>query len=629
MAFIKKEDPVVLNIILTSKGRERLSTGNLTFKYFTVGDSEIDYNFIREINSDLTVDYNPFDSNILRPKDKNPRIISYIPKVFTGDSYNEITTISPMPFDVVNTVNPLGFFTNSGNTYITQATHIKQPDVMVYMSGMTGGTILNLRKAPTYGTSVLEPQIGDYLYIKWTFSGNTTGFTVNRNLPIPNLFYKISDVAGILANDSMWVEVDRVLPNLMGYSITGISGAMIFYSGITDTHQFSTDYLSESVLDFIENYQCGIANFPFWNMSLVFTEEIAGIQDEDRKFSQFKTRGYGGFVSYIQNQAPYYKKLGIIHYTNNSPTNTYGEELYLKTPVLDIPTIMWHKSSGTTMGIVLVPTGNSRLLSGGTTGSTLNIEYYDLADKSSGYVVGKMFNGLKLFVIEDQELLFAMSYKSNRSWTLPNYLLGTAGSNPCPPTIAPPTTPTLNKITKLNCDEFNLNWSESTSGNPPVRYILYRWDNIDITPIILINDLQITEYTDSNLIEGRTYYYKVISYDENSLFSEYSNSQHDSVSCGEEQPTLPIMNTITTINDNMLHVSWSASTSVYPPINYLLYRKTGSNGYDLISTQTLTYYNDSSLTGLISGNTYDYYVVARDNNNMESGNSNIVSHIAP
>jgi hypothetical protein len=45
-------------------------------------------------------------------------------------------------------------------------------------------------------------------------------------------------------------------------------------------------------------------------------------------------------------------------------------------------------------------------------------EYRDLVDQY-GNIVGKVFNDLKIFVIEDQELLFAMSYKSNRNWTLP------------------------------------------------------------------------------------------------------------------------------------------------------------------------------------------------------------------
>ncbi|MFN3270319.1 MAG: hypothetical protein ACK42G_07025, partial [Candidatus Kapaibacteriota bacterium] len=55
--------------------------------------------------------------------------------------------------------------------------------------------------------------------------------------------------------------------------------------------------------------------------------------------------------------------------------------------------------------------------------TSLNTTYYDLTD-IEGNVVGKVFNDLKLFVIEDQELLFAMSYKSNRSWTLPNFQVG-------------------------------------------------------------------------------------------------------------------------------------------------------------------------------------------------------------
>ena len=45
MAFIEKKDPTVLNIMLTSCGRELLSTGNLTFDYYALGDSEVDYRF--------------------------------------------------------------------------------------------------------------------------------------------------------------------------------------------------------------------------------------------------------------------------------------------------------------------------------------------------------------------------------------------------------------------------------------------------------------------------------------------------------------------------------------------------------------------------------------------------------
>ena len=82
MAFIDKNDPIVLNIKLTSKGRELLSQGKLNFKYYAIGDSEIEYAFNTEIQK-LEIDYTAFNSNILRPIDKNPNIISFIPRILS------------------------------------------------------------------------------------------------------------------------------------------------------------------------------------------------------------------------------------------------------------------------------------------------------------------------------------------------------------------------------------------------------------------------------------------------------------------------------------------------------------------------------------------------------------------
>jgi len=449
MAFIIEKNPVLLNIMLTSKGRELLSTGNLTFKYFAIGDGETDYGFIEQINNVVNPDYNVSNSFVLRPKDKNPQISSFVRKISTGDSYNSFSGLSANSYTVIRKANSIGFFNSGGTTFLNDNNHIKQPDAMIYMSGVTGGNELVLRKASTYGSSGDEPNIGDLILVKWTYDLDTTGYTINKNKPSPYLMYKIIDKEGALEDDLLYILVDRDIPDFSSFAPTGKAGAFIFYSAITTDHKYSTDYLSKSVLDFLGNYQCAIEEFPFWNMSIVFTEEIAGIQDIDKKFTNFVTKKYGGFVSYIQNQAPLYKKLGIIHYTNNSPANTYGDEFYLKTSKLQIPTIMWHKSSGTTMGITVTPVGKSKTLSGNT--KSLDIEYYNLAD-SMGNVVGKVFNTLKLFVIEDQELLFAMSYNSNRSWTLPNYGVsgGTVPCLPCPPCPNVSTTTTNAPITQFS-----------------------------------------------------------------------------------------------------------------------------------------------------------------------------------
>jgi len=450
MAFIEKKDPVVLNIKLTSKGRELLSEGNLTFKYFAVGDSEIDYAFNSEANAINPLANLPFSSMILRPADKNPDILSFITRTKDGSPFNAISSVPSTPTIIQNTAPSLGFFniTSGSTSFIIDGDHVKQPDIDIYVGDMDGSNYIYLYPSLTYGVNVNQPVAGDYLLIKMTNpSGySTSGYGVDLTAPMPYLMYKITEVDyGTLSdNGEMGVYLDRNLPNNNGnYGFVDgaeggndvVAGGIVFYnhlnySGDTLYNYYSTDYLSESVIAFLQNAQCPSITYPYWNMSIIFTEEIAGVQLGNTKYGQFNTNVMGGFVSYIQNQAPIYKKLGVIHYTNSSPSNTYAEELYKNTPTLDIPTIMWHKSSTAQLGVTLKAYGSMKTLTGAT--RSLNTTYYDLADLN-GYVVGKVFNDLKLFVIEDQELLFAMSYKSNRSWTLPMYSIGVNDSiTDCP-----------------------------------------------------------------------------------------------------------------------------------------------------------------------------------------------------
>lgn len=495
MAFIDKKDPVVLNIKLTSKGRELLSKGALKFNYFAVGDSEIDYNFISETGID------PFFSNILRPADKNPSILSFIPQSSGGDPYNLISNVPSTPTIITNTVQPLGFFTTSNNitSFITDTDHVKQPDLMVYVGGVYGGKELELYKAPTYLGNVNEPTVGDYLLIKWINSnsfGSTTGYTVNDSLPTPYLVYKLKSVTGSLGNsDHVTVTVDRELPNFSGISGTSIvAGAIVFYNYINysgDTliySDYSSEYVDDAMLAFMQNCQCPTIKYPFWNLSIVFTENIIGVDPTKNKwYAQYNSSTYAGFISYIQNQSPIYKKLGIIHYTNSSPSNTYAEELYTNTPILTLPTIMWHKAKSNKMGLTLGVKGDVKILSGAT--KSLNTSYYDLYDINDvdrNYPVGKVFTDLKLFVIEDQELLFAMSYKSNRSWTLPNYKFG------------------INDNINIGCVDCYLNsFIPEISIIPPSTYTSTDGE-INITNIRNIGDVLAEVY-----YSGATTYYKV------------------------------------------------------------------------------------------------------------------------
>jgi hypothetical protein len=429
MSFILKNSPTVINIKLTNIGRKLLSQGRLTFDKWALGDSEIDYGFNKKISFDA------FQENILRPKDGNPKFLSYILK----DSNDPTTNFTPLPTIVsntniiTNTATERGFFTITGTSHnakiLTDPTHCKQPDMQINTNEASGGTKIRVRQAPTYISNITEPVVGDYLLVAWAnplISGGTVNPKVNHS--VPYLWYKILAKTGTLSANNMTLTLDRPTPNFGGLGSGIASGAFCYpnnnaraVSGDSIQTYYSapyvTDFIDDSVISFLENCICPTRDVPVWNMAIVFTEEVAGVTSTMKDITQYASKSFGGFVRYIEQISADIKKIGIIHFSNASPNNHYGEGLYQDTPVLDLPTIMWHYETGDTIGLRLTCTPVSVFL------PNLVTEYRNLVDRF-GNVVGKVFNDLKIFVIEDQELLFAMSYKANRNWTLPKPAVG-------------------------------------------------------------------------------------------------------------------------------------------------------------------------------------------------------------
>lgn len=429
MAFIEKKDPTILKAKLTSEGRNLLSQGKLNFKYFEVGDSEIDYKYANIIGID---NYKP---SILMPFDKNPDILSIVYSgSTTGESYVQISNNLSKSYIITNTATELGFFSNSGDTILTGSTIVKQPNIQISIDEVIGGRSLSLYKSPTYVAASPEPAVNDLLMVKWINKRGTNtnaSFDIDSDNPSPYLFYKITGItSGTLAANNLIVTVDREIPSFSGNtggSAGKLVGGVLYYN--EDIYAIDplspSEYVSQSILDFIDNCQCDIVEYPIWNLSIIHTQEIAGVKTTDLEYTNFSSSGLTGFVTYIQEQSAYYKNLGVIHYTNPSPNNAYGEGFYHNTPTLNIPTIMWHRSATSTMGLILSGDSIQKTL------TNLNITYYNLVD-STGYVVGKIFDGLKIFVIEDQDLLYAMSFKSNRNWTLPQITVSIGSEIVCP-----------------------------------------------------------------------------------------------------------------------------------------------------------------------------------------------------
>lgn len=413
MSFIQKSDAVVINTKLTNNGRLLLASGALTFSKIEFGDSEIDYDFLRDFDGV----FEGKDLSIMRPKDANPNLkyaipISTDPNVTKVDISNNIT---PLVTPVINTAKQRGFFTGStsaGFTALTSSTYI-QGLMVVNTSSISGSTTLTLPSVTniTTGTTLLI----DFRNPKLTGFTSTTG-VIGENYPRPFLWYKVQSVAGSI------VTLDRALPNFTGQGGTMKSVVYVYPPNNAIDNYYSTgttvSYWNYNTLSFDSTCNIGANDdVPVWNLNIVYKDTPAGVPNNYVP-QYYDSAAFSGFKEYIQGLTNSGKsQFAIIHYTNKSISNYYGEAFYLDTFKITLPTIMYHGKASATMGIVLsAKTKQTQLV---TTLTGFTTEFYNLVETTSQNIVGKVFNDLRIAVIEDEELVNVLALKSDRSHTLP------------------------------------------------------------------------------------------------------------------------------------------------------------------------------------------------------------------
>jgi hypothetical protein len=186
-------------------------------------------------------------------------------------------------------------------------------------------------------------------------------------------------------------------------------------------------------------------------MNIPWTQTVAGLTGTTHgDYATFGSTGYTGTKEYLNYTVPTdsesygglvddyrQKSIAVIHYSNNSISNFYGEGFYWNSNgtnnfELTMPTVMYNYTGNTTIGLLL--TGETRTTPRkmtSTYNSNSEVEYYQLhtSGGTSGIStpsytgptsVGKIFPELKIAVIDNEEIVAALSYKSNRNWTLPS-----------------------------------------------------------------------------------------------------------------------------------------------------------------------------------------------------------------
>ena len=297
------------------------------------------------------------------------------------------------------------------------------------------------------------------------------------------LTYKIIDICGTQ------ITLDRPTPDFSMFDDCCYARTIVYpptmtslYDSVTPTPHWKEDVINfESVCD-TDQFDVKV-----WNMNIPWSEDPAGtFVGELFDYTHFGSTSYIGakeYFGYMSDSGQtdtslvfYYNSFGdvikvepkeqkaiaIIHYTNQSIDFFYGEKFALE-PFVDgstgearnfrihIPTLMWHKNPECCYGqtFYVDPPGfedadfdlfqvcylkskkNSDMNNPG-------LRYYHLWDTNPNpnnlgkpNRIGKVFPDDQIIIIDDEEIIAAMSYKSNRNWTLPAPRIGLTTPNTC------------------------------------------------------------------------------------------------------------------------------------------------------------------------------------------------------
>jgi hypothetical protein len=490
MAYIIKNTSGLISTRLTDVGRRNISQGNFNISYFQIGDSEVSYTAVPN--------YNQTNNNILMPAfnaqndtgspQSNKQNIKY-PYYVEGSAGNTygIPFMNNQIQQVYNSAGVKGFFTTGATLIETSSGYTVTPNYWVDMSTVTGQTSVtiefdsNVCNQSTTGT----PNIGDLVTMVFDGFGDCGGFGTNQILT-----YRIQNMNPITGTtgSTFTITLDRALPTYSGLNPeTYYSRLYVYPSGMTQLYDFITPapFWQTDTLNF--ESPCDVSNREntlIWNMNIPWSESPAGIfPSVDEDYTKYGSVSYIGTKEYLGYQQAsgqtdnsevfYYnsfdekvvvepraqKAIAIIHYTNQDIDNVYGEKFSTQpfdpqNPTdniglarhfkLTIPTLMWHKSTGDTIGQTfwIDPPGYD-LCKPFYIKSTKNIDmndpgirYYhlwDLNPDDNGNLnrIGKVFPDQEIIIIDDEEVIAAMSYKSNRNWTLPSPKLTLLTPNLC------------------------------------------------------------------------------------------------------------------------------------------------------------------------------------------------------
>ena len=377
---------------------------------------------------------------------------------------------------------------------LVSSAYTKTSNFVVDMSSLDGTNTVTVSADTCNVNQTVDPSPGDFVTIYYDNLGTCTNDEfMSMSSCYPILTYRVIDYcAGVLTLDRDAPDFTNInLTNVFSRLIVYPKQMTDLYDSLTPLNHYSDNIINFESVCAEDEFDVKIWNmnipwsedlagvdtslykdYPqFGSVDYLGTKEYLGyMSNSGQTFfinNQFSaettdTYYYNSFGEIVEVEPEEQKAIGIIHYTNQTIDLFYGEKFALQpyeTPFnttgqarnfrLHLPWLMWHKNPECCMGetfwvdppgfdnLELFETGVRYIQSSKNDDMNVpGIRYYHLWDTNpnpDGYPsrVGKVFPDDRIIVIDDEELLAAMSYKSNRNWTIPAPKIFLSTPNTC------------------------------------------------------------------------------------------------------------------------------------------------------------------------------------------------------
>jgi hypothetical protein len=418
MSFLLENSSQNLAARITNKGRKKIAQGNFNISYFQIGDSEFDYSF-----SDFNGITGP-SQKVLMPLDKDSQV--KYPYKLSESTLTGTTFGTPIQSSYTETIK----------NYMGPAGYVSEWIEYDGINGVGTSVICDFEEIDIWvvnGTNILSVTSGstfnDTVYITLLL-GTLIGANNLISDSVISSVFKITEIVGNT------LILDRTMPDL---SFLSPYRATVIRNSCTFSPASPEDQQDPWTLSTVwSNASAGLGIYPDEDLSgytsniFVSTKEFFGYNSSSGQTYNTGTTITNSFGDIIIVSPEEQHSLGIIHYSKASDILTDSDlafkyEDYIAHTDSDdieyfevyIPFFLYERNTGTTIGARFFMDTTDYYINSAASDTRINqMKFRYLLDENDNKI-GKIFVNHKVIIFDDQEIVAALDYKTNRRFTLP------------------------------------------------------------------------------------------------------------------------------------------------------------------------------------------------------------------